>query len=155
MYLKSFLPFLVWMKLLDRETIKADVIAGITGAVIALPQGIAFYSFFSEANIQLDFIINHLSSSECNDSEHGEVEQFINQQGNELLRRLLQGFLEQKAANEMTLNSVASHQEGALNHVRHSTSRQLNSLFGEVTVNRKGYSHRNKKSQFPLDAGSI
>jgi len=78
------------------------------------------FSFFSEANIQLDFIINHLSSSECSDSEHGEVEQFINQQGNELLWRHHQGFLEQKTANEMTLNSVASHQEGALNHVQNT-----------------------------------
>jgi len=110
------------------------------------------FSFFSDAKIQLDFIINHLSSSDCNDSEHGEVEKFICQQGNELLRCLLQGFFDQKAANEVALNSVASHHEGVLSHVRHSTSRQINSLFGEVIVCRKSYGHRNKKSQFPLDA---
>jgi len=102
------------------------------------------FSFFSDAKIQLDFIINHLSSSDCNDSEHGEVEKFICQQGNELLRCLLQGFFDQKAANEVALNSVASHHEGVLSHVRHSTSRQINSLFGEVIVCRKSYGHRNK-----------
>lgn len=37
-----FLPFLGWFKLITRESLKADLIAGITGAVIVLPQGVAF-----------------------------------------------------------------------------------------------------------------
>lgn len=37
-----FLPFLAWMKLLSKESIKADFFAGLTGAVIVLPQGVAF-----------------------------------------------------------------------------------------------------------------
>jgi len=35
-------PFLIWFKLLTKESIKADFFAGLTGAVIVLPQGIAF-----------------------------------------------------------------------------------------------------------------
>ncbi|NRA21831.1 MAG: SulP family inorganic anion transporter [Oceanospirillaceae bacterium] len=35
-------PFLVWFKYLTLNDIKADFIAGLTGAVIVLPQGIAF-----------------------------------------------------------------------------------------------------------------
>jgi len=35
-------PFLGWWPLLDRETLRADFLAGITGAVIVLPQGVAF-----------------------------------------------------------------------------------------------------------------
>ncbi|MDH5512145.1 MAG: SulP family inorganic anion transporter [Gammaproteobacteria bacterium] len=35
-------PFLRWWPLVNRETLKADVIAGFTGAVIVLPQGVAF-----------------------------------------------------------------------------------------------------------------
>ncbi|MBF0264945.1 MAG: SulP family inorganic anion transporter [Gammaproteobacteria bacterium] len=42
MNLKSLFPFLVWFKLINKETIKADLIAGLTGAVIVLPQGVAF-----------------------------------------------------------------------------------------------------------------
>ncbi|SFV62319.1 Sulfate permease [hydrothermal vent metagenome] len=42
MNLKSIFPFLSWFKLVTKETLKADFIAGLTGAVIVLPQGIAF-----------------------------------------------------------------------------------------------------------------
>lgn len=42
MNLVSIFPFLAWFKLITKETIKADMIAGITGAVIVLPQGVAF-----------------------------------------------------------------------------------------------------------------
>ena len=37
-----FLPFLNWFKLVNKDTIKADFFAGLTGAVIVLPQGVAF-----------------------------------------------------------------------------------------------------------------
>ena len=42
MNLLSLFPFLNWFKLVNKDTIKADLIAGITGAVIVLPQGVAF-----------------------------------------------------------------------------------------------------------------
>jgi SulP family sulfate permease len=35
-------PFLGWWPLLGRETVRADFFAGLTGAVIVLPQGVAF-----------------------------------------------------------------------------------------------------------------
>ena len=35
-------PFLGWFQLVTAETIRADLIAGFTGAVIVLPQGVAF-----------------------------------------------------------------------------------------------------------------
>jgi len=38
----SLFPFLNWFKLVNKDTIKADIIAGFTGAVIVLPQGVAF-----------------------------------------------------------------------------------------------------------------
>lgn len=40
--LTRFLPFLSWFRLVTAETLKADLIAGITGAVIVLPQSVAF-----------------------------------------------------------------------------------------------------------------
>ncbi len=42
MKFETFFPFLVWFKLLTKESVKADFIAGLTGAVIVLPQGVAF-----------------------------------------------------------------------------------------------------------------
>ncbi len=37
-----FFPFLRWWPLLNRQTLKSDLMAGLTGAVIVLPQGVAF-----------------------------------------------------------------------------------------------------------------
>ena len=42
MKLDVIFPFLSWFKLVTKESIKADFFAGLTGAVIVLPQGIAF-----------------------------------------------------------------------------------------------------------------
>ncbi len=41
-WLKPFLPFLAWWPMLNRQTVKADLMAGLTGAVVVLPQGVAF-----------------------------------------------------------------------------------------------------------------
>jgi SulP family sulfate permease len=40
--LKKFFPFLAWWPLVNGQTLRADLFAGITGAVIVLPQGVAF-----------------------------------------------------------------------------------------------------------------
>lgn len=42
MKLQSMFPFLVWFKLMSKTSLKADFLAGLTGAVIVLPQGVAF-----------------------------------------------------------------------------------------------------------------
>jgi SulP family sulfate permease len=38
----SYLPFLAWWPLVNARSLRADVIAGLVGAVVVLPQGIAF-----------------------------------------------------------------------------------------------------------------
>jgi SulP family sulfate permease len=40
--LARFFPFLRWGKNLTRETVRVDLLAGLTGAAIVLPQGVAF-----------------------------------------------------------------------------------------------------------------
>jgi SulP family sulfate permease len=37
-----YFPFLKWWPMVDRRSLRADLIAGLTGAVIVLPQGVAF-----------------------------------------------------------------------------------------------------------------
>ncbi|MEK6592931.1 MAG: SulP family inorganic anion transporter [Pseudomonadota bacterium] len=41
-WLLKLLPFLHWWPRVNRETLRADTLAGLTGAVIVLPQGVAF-----------------------------------------------------------------------------------------------------------------
>lgn len=40
--LKRLLPFLTWWPKVTRQSLKADFLAGATGAIVALPQGVAF-----------------------------------------------------------------------------------------------------------------
>jgi len=40
--LHKFLPFLSWWPLVNKNSLKSDLFAGITGAIVALPQGVAF-----------------------------------------------------------------------------------------------------------------
>lgn len=42
MQLTTIFPFLTWLRLVTKDSLKADFFAGLTGAVIVLPQGIAF-----------------------------------------------------------------------------------------------------------------
>lgn len=110
------------------------------------------FSFFSGAQEQLDHLIRQLQSEEQANCEHGDIESFINKKGQEILRRLLQGWLDLKAANEEKSACINLASGDKLNHVRVDTHRPLNSLFGQVTVSRIGYSQINKDSVFPVDA---
>ena len=40
--LTKLFPFLRWMRTMSRDTVRADLLAGLTGAAIILPQGVAF-----------------------------------------------------------------------------------------------------------------
>ncbi len=42
MYIRLLFPFLSWFRLITKDSLKADMVAGFTGAVIVLPQGVAF-----------------------------------------------------------------------------------------------------------------
>jgi len=41
-WVRPFAPFLSWWPKLDRLSVRADLMAGLTGALVALPQGVAF-----------------------------------------------------------------------------------------------------------------
>lgn len=97
-------------------------------------------------------MIDHLQSNNCRDNEHGDIEQYIQKEGFEVLRCLFQGYLDLKAASEKTNSDVYTEQGIHLTHTKHHTKRKLTTLFGDVIVKRKSYSQRLHKSVFPLDA---
>jgi MFS superfamily sulfate permease-like transporter len=37
-----FVPFVLWWSQINRHTLRADSLAALTGAIVALPQGVAF-----------------------------------------------------------------------------------------------------------------
>ncbi len=58
------------------------------------------FSFFSGSQEQLERLIKQLQCEDREESEHGDTENFINKEGHEIMRRLLQGWLVMKADNE-------------------------------------------------------
>jgi hypothetical protein len=109
------------------------------------------FAAFSACREQLENIILALMSPERAMQEHGEIEGFIQKEGTELLRKLLQGYLDVRADTETLREQVILPTGQALNHVRSDTSRNIVSLFGDVKVRRFGYSQRKQASVFPLD----
>lgn len=41
-WLSTLFPFLRWWPMVNRQTLRVDVMAGLTGAIVVLPQGVAF-----------------------------------------------------------------------------------------------------------------
>ena len=111
----------------------------------------ACFDEFSAAREQFEKLIGELRSESTLTLEHGDVESLIAREDNEVLRRLMQGYLDQRAEAEEPLDGVigADGQERGYCRAR---SRVLATLFGEVTVQRMGYSGIRLDSVFPLDA---
>ena len=107
---------------------------------------------FSAAREQFAQLSEALQSEQTLEQEHGDIEELIWQEGKELLRRLLQGHLDLRAAAEPKREHVIGGDGVRRTHRRAGCTRTVTSLFGEVTVKRRGYGARGKASVFPLDA---
>lgn len=105
---------------------------------------------FSAAKEQFEKMISELRSAPTQCLEHGDVESLIAREGNELLRRLMQGYLDQRAEAEEPL-AVVVGADGQERRYYRARSRELMTLFGVVTVSRLGYSGHRLDSVFPLD----
>lgn len=106
---------------------------------------------FQAAEEQFDAIIKALLSEAMSGSEHGEVETFVHGEGMELLRRLFQGYLDRRSRDEAMQAVVVGADGGERRHRRAHCRRQLMSEFGEVVINRIGYSGRGLTTLYPLD----
>mgnify|MGYP006865027434 CR=1 FL=1 len=107
---------------------------------------------FSPAVEQFTILQARLRSEEAARMEHEEVEKLLKKDGTELLRRLLQGHLDVRAANETRAEAIQGADDTLRSHHRNSCERDLGTTFGTVKVNRLGYSARGTTSLFPMDA---
>ena len=95
---------------------------------------------FEFADEQYDLLKTNLSGDEFQNMEHGEIESFVQQEGTELLRRLIQSHLDLRSIQEQPYEGGMMGADGAPRPHRRNTQRQLATLFGEVVVSRFGYS---------------
>lgn len=106
---------------------------------------------FEAAWRELEGLIVELRERSQQMREHGEIEKKIGERGNEIMRLLMQGYLDRVSQAEEKL----AHVEGADGWQRRyarSRKRTLMTRFGEVEVTRLGYSDHGKDSVYPLDA---
>ena len=107
---------------------------------------------FGSACERFESIICRLSCEIAGQMEHGQIEALIFREGTELLRCLMQGYFDLRAIREPRRHDVTSPDGAPLTHCRLNCERLLMTLFGEVTIRRKGYSGAGTRSVFPLDA---
>ena len=108
--------------------------------------------YYMDACEQFEHLIGRLKHPDAQQMTHGEVEAVIHSEGMELLRRLTQGHLDQRSAQEPIREKVIGEDVLFRTHHRAGCERGLESRFGEVTVTRRGYGARGLESVFPLDA---
>ena len=107
---------------------------------------------FRAAGEQFSALLDRLQSDETAKMTHGDLEELLDVDGRELLRRLLQGYLQLRASREHRLERVEGEDNVLRPQFRRVTSRKLASIFGEVDVVRAAYSGRGATSLFPLEA---
>jgi hypothetical protein len=105
---------------------------------------------FYEARMEFEDLIEQLLSPVAADLTHSQAEDLIERQGREVLRQLLQGWLERRGVGDVGL--ALAGQDGVQRPQRRLHSRTLESLFGTVQVERLGYSTPGQESRHPLDA---
>lgn len=107
---------------------------------------------FAAAREQFGCLMDQLQAEHMLRREHGDVEELISKQGTELLRLLLQGHLDLRAARESQRAAVRGADGVLRMHCRKGCERALMTLFGEVTVRRMRYGAPGHVSVFALDA---
>jgi hypothetical protein len=103
---------------------------------------------YLSAQEQFNSIISHLRSTDR--MTHSELEQFLDVDGREILRRIFQGYLDERGPGAVAEPVIDA--KGQEHTHRRLHSRSLTTIFGEVTLDRQGYGGRSLPSLHPLDA---
>jgi hypothetical protein len=111
----------------------------------------ACFDEFAAAREHFEKLMGERRSESTQTLEQGDVELLIAREGNELLRRLMQGYLDPRAVAEEPLERVVGAAEAERRPGR-ARSRALVTVFGDVTVRRLGYSGARLDRVFPWDA---
>lgn len=96
-------------------------------------------------------ITNHLRGEALSAETHSAVEAYLEEDGRELLRLLLQEHLTNRGSGRVG-EAVCGADGVVRSHKRDHLERSYQSVFGRVQVERTGYGQRGVASLFPLDA---
>ena len=104
---------------------------------------------FAAAEQEFDTITTFLRSQEAGSLTHSDLERMLDAKGRELMRKLLQAHLDLCRPGEAA--GPARDAAGETQSRAQLHERQLETIFGTVTVSRTGYGAEGKPSLHPLD----
>lgn len=105
---------------------------------------------YAEAKAAFAQATEYLSSKQAHKMSESELERELNRRGQELMRKLLQGHLEQRGPGEAA--GPVEGADGVERPERRLHERSVETIFGTVTVERAGYASPEHNSLHPLDA---
>jgi hypothetical protein len=108
--------------------------------------------WFAESRERFESLVGFLAGEECGRLEHAELETRLEEEGRELLRRLLQDHFDLRSSRERRVDGVVDVEGVARRSVEGGHGRPLASVFGEVRVERLAYRSRGHENLYPADA---
>jgi hypothetical protein len=113
--------------------------------------GILAGTAFEGSRACFEDLVGWLTGTDAGALSHAELEVELDRRGRELLRELLQGEMDLRAAREQRIDVIDADGERH-GTVEHGHARPLSSVFGPVTVTRLAYRRRGHANLYPADA---
>ena len=107
---------------------------------------------FASSREQFESLVCFLDGTDAAGLDHAGLEERLDRDGRELLRRLLDDHLALRAVREQRLDSVVGDDEVTRGRVEHDHRRVLGTVFGKVTVSRMAYRAPGRGNLHPADA---
>ena len=107
---------------------------------------------FAASRDRFERMLGRLEGPEAGQSMHGELEEWLEAEGRELLRQMLQDHLDLREQRERRLERVAGSDGVVRSSVEPGHGRGLLTVFGEVAVRRLAYRRRGHVNLHPADA---
>ena len=107
---------------------------------------------FASSREQFESLVSFMDGTDAAGLDHAGLEERLDRDGRELLRRLLDDHLALRAVREQRLDAVVGDDEVTRGRVEHDHRRVLATVFGKVTVTRMAYRALGRGNLHPADA---
>ena len=107
---------------------------------------------FASSREQFESLVGFMDGTDAAGLDHAGLEERLDRDGRELLRRLLDDHLALRAVREQRLGSVVGDDEVTRGRVEHDHRRVLGTVFGKVTITRMAYRALGRGNLHPADA---
>lgn len=106
---------------------------------------------FAASRDVFEGILRRMESDDARSLEHSELEEYLLEKGPELMRQLIQDYLDRRARAEPRLDLVRDAEGIERGSIESGHQRSLTTAFGEVEVTRKAYRQRGHDNLHPTD----